>query len=266
MLEESFERLNKEQCATYLKRLGISLPDQLSSGFLDKLIQTHLYKIPFENLDLIKDHKVISTDLETVYQKIVLGNRGGCCFELNALFLGLLRGLGYTAYPIACRVLMRPGLRMPTHRASVVCLEDRKYFCDVGYGGIACIRGAVMEPGKVTETEFGDFFFERECVGWLNFWYQSKKSGQEKPVKIFMVSEIPSAPVDFAPANEAMCRQGSMFYDKLIVQKMTPYGPVSIDGSCFTIRGKEGKRVSELSSREELLKILKEEFQIEISL
>ena len=94
MLEESFERLNKEQCATYLKRLGISLPDQLSSGFLDKLIQTHLYKIPFENLDLIKDHKVISTDLETVYQKIVLGNRGGYCFELNALFLGLLRGLG----------------------------------------------------------------------------------------------------------------------------------------------------------------------------
>ena len=33
MLEESFERLNKEQCATYLKRLGLSLPDQLSSGF-----------------------------------------------------------------------------------------------------------------------------------------------------------------------------------------------------------------------------------------
>lgn len=141
MLEESFERLNKEQCATYLKRLGISLPDQLSSGFLDKLIQTHLYKIPFENLDLIKDHKVITTDLETVYQKIVLGSRGGYCFELNALFLGLLRGLGYTAYPIACRVLMRPGLRMPTHRASVVCLEDRKYFCDVGYGGSPVFAG-----------------------------------------------------------------------------------------------------------------------------
>lgn len=31
-------------------------------------------------------------------------------FEINALFLGLLRGLGYTAFPTACRVLMRPGL------------------------------------------------------------------------------------------------------------------------------------------------------------
>lgn len=266
MLEESFEWLNKEQCAAYLKRLGLSQPEELSSGFLNQLIRAHLYKIPFENLELIRNHEVIPTDLDTVYQKVVLDNRGGYCFELNALFLGLLRGLGYTAYPVACRVLMRPGLRMPTHRASVVCVEGRKYFCDVGYGGIACTCGADMEPGAVTETEFGRFFFERECFGWLNFWYQSKKNGQEKPIKIFMVSEIPSAPVDFDMANEKMCRQGSMFYDKIIVQKITPYGPISINGSSFTMRGKMGKNVSEISSREELIKILKEEFQIEAPL
>ena len=69
-------------------------------------------EIPFENLDLVRTHELIQTDLDTVYKKIIQGRRGGYCFELNALFLGLLRGLGYQAYPVACRVLRRPGLRM----------------------------------------------------------------------------------------------------------------------------------------------------------
>lgn len=266
MLEESFEWLNKEQCTAYLKRLGLSWPQNLSLEFLDHLIRTHLEKIPFENLDLVRTHELIPTDLESIYNKIVPGNRGGYCFELNALLLGLLRGIGFQAYPAACRVLRRPGLRMPTHRASVVCIDHKKYFCDVGYGGIACTRAARMEIGAVTETEFGSFYFERECFGWLNFWYQAKKEGQQEPIKIFMVSEIPSAPVDFAPANEAMCREGSMFYDKMIVQKITPYGPVSIDGNQFTFRGQNGKAVSEITSAKELQDILKREFQIEISL
>lgn len=266
MLEESFEWLDQKQCSAYLERLGLSWPRELSREFLDQLIRTHLEKIPFENLDLVKTHEVIPTDLESIYNKIVLNRRGGYCFELNALLLGLLRGIGFEAYPVACRVLMRPGLRMPTHRASVVCLNDRKYFCDVGYGGIACTRAAWMETGSVTETEFGSFYFERECFGWLNFWYQSKRQGGEEPVKIFMISEVPSAPVDFAPANEAMCRKGSMFYDKMIIQKITSYGPVSIDDDHFTLRGKDGKTVSVISSKTELQDILKREFQIEFTL
>ena len=157
MLEETCEGLNKEQCTAYLKRLGLSWPQNLSLEFLDQLIRTHLEKIPFENLDLVKNHDLIPTDQESIYKKIVLGNRGSYCFELNALLLGLLRGIGFQAYPVACRVLRRPGLRMPTHRASVVCFEDKKYFCDVGYGGIACTRAAQMELGAVTETEFGSF-------------------------------------------------------------------------------------------------------------
>ena len=52
----------------------------------------------------------------------------------------------------------------------------------------------------------------------------------------------------------------------MIVQKITPYGPVSIDGGQFTFRGKDGKAVSEIASEKELQDILKREFQIEISL
>lgn len=265
MLEESFECLNKAQCAAYLEKLKLEVPEECTVDFLDLLIGRHLQIIPFENLDLVQTHELVVTELESVYEKVVFRGRGGYCFELNALFLGLLRGLGYHAYPVACRVLRRPGLRMPTHRASVVCLGGKKYFCDVGYGGIACTRAAQMDVGAVTEMEFGSFTFEREYDGWLNLCYTPKKGDNPERMKIFMVAEIPSAPIDFAAANQAMCEEGSMFYDKVIVQKMTPYGPVSIDGERFTLRGENGKKVFEISSRQELLRILREEFQIEIS-
>lgn len=124
MLEESFEQLNQKQCAAYLKKLKLP-QEECTLEFLDRLIRRHLEEIPFENLDLVRTHELIQTDLDTVYKKIIQGRRGGYCFELNALFLGLLRGLGYQAYPVACRVLRRPGLRMPTHRASVVCADGK---------------------------------------------------------------------------------------------------------------------------------------------
>lgn len=90
MLEESFEQLNQKQCAAYLKKLKLP-QEECTLEFLDRLIRRHLEEIPFENLDLVRTHELIQTDLDTVYKKIIQGRRGGYCFELNALFLGLLR-------------------------------------------------------------------------------------------------------------------------------------------------------------------------------
>ena len=72
------------------------------------------------------------------------------------------------------------------------------------------------------------------------FLVSGKKKKDSRNPEPLMASEIPSAPVDFDPANEAMCREGSTFYDKMIVQKITPYGPVSIDGNQFTFRQMKG--------------------------
>ena len=50
-----------------------------------------------------------------------------------------------------------------------------------------------------------------------------------------------------------------------MVQKMTAWGPVSIDGDLYTSRGKNGKAVNRIGSQEELMEILKEVFGIELS-
>lgn len=264
LLEASFECLDGERCRGYLDRLGMEYPGRADRQYLDRLIKRHLEVIPFENLSQVRMHETVSMDLDRIYEKIITGKRGGYCFELNALLLGLLRGLGYEGYPVACRVLRRPGLRMPTHRANIVCLEGKEYFCDVGFGGIACVRGARMESGAMTPTEFGSFFFEPEYRGWLNFCHVPQGEGRENAAKIMMVAQIPSSPVDFVPANEAMCSEGSIFVKDVMVQKMTDWGPVSIDGDQFTCRGQMGKTVTKIASEEELEKILIKVFGIEL--
>lgn len=51
--------------------------------------------VPFENQD-IHLPRSISFDTEKIFDKIVGDRRGGFCFEMNGLFVELLRSPGFT--------------------------------------------------------------------------------------------------------------------------------------------------------------------------
>lgn len=82
---------------TYLQRLETERGEDLDKDYLDTLIYAHQCKIIFENLDVYgsyKPHEPISLGIEDIFQKIIRQERGGYCFELNALFTQLLKGSG----------------------------------------------------------------------------------------------------------------------------------------------------------------------------
>jgi N-hydroxyarylamine O-acetyltransferase len=87
---------------------------------LRQLVEAHLEKIPFENLaqDGGKGGPV-SLDLETIATKILDRNRGGFCFELNALFAALLEDLGYQVTVVPAIVYTDTGFRKPTTHISL---------------------------------------------------------------------------------------------------------------------------------------------------
>jgi arylamine N-acetyltransferase len=43
---------------------------------------------------------------DRIYEKIVIGGRGGFCYELNGLFRWLLRSLGFAVSMVSARVYM----------------------------------------------------------------------------------------------------------------------------------------------------------------
>lgn len=97
----------KAQITQYLQRINYPQHKHPSSqlDFLHQLVLQHLTHVPFENIALhYTQSQRLSLKLDDLFDKIVVKRRGGYCMELNALFLAVLRSLGFEAIGSAGRV------------------------------------------------------------------------------------------------------------------------------------------------------------------
>lgn len=117
----------------------------------------HSFAIPFEDFNPFC-HIPVSLDLDRIFEKVILGKRGGYCFEVNLLFQTLLKKLGYQASPIFCRPFSGEGVKLPlTHRLIKVSLEGKLWIADVGLGGNGWIAPLLFQIGEEQE-QFGRAF------------------------------------------------------------------------------------------------------------
>ena len=117
----------------YLSRLQLKRQSP-NLNFLKRLHYQHLIHIPFENLDIHYGRKII-LDIKMMAKKVLTDNRGGLCFELNALFYHLLLQLGFDAKLGSARVFKDDGLTPEfDHMMVFVNIGDDVYLCDVGFG------------------------------------------------------------------------------------------------------------------------------------
>lgn len=84
----------------YLGRIGYKGNTVPDLPRLEWMMECHLQNVPFENLEIYEEGRVLSLDTEDLYRKIVLQGRSGYCFELNKLFYELLKAVGFQAYPL----------------------------------------------------------------------------------------------------------------------------------------------------------------------
>lgn len=115
----------------YMKRLHLDF-GPINLQFLKALHRAHLLHIPFENLD-VHYGKKIELGIQHMFKKIILGNRGGNCYELNILFLHLLNQLGYQATLGSARIFEggTPGPELD-HAIIFVELNEDLFLLDVG--------------------------------------------------------------------------------------------------------------------------------------
>jgi N-hydroxyarylamine O-acetyltransferase len=123
---------------SYFRRIGYSGSRSPTLATLRALQAHHPRTIPFENLDTFTGRPV-RLDLDSLQQKLVHGGRGGYCFEQNTLFKHVLSELGVPVTALAARVVWeRPAgeVRARTHMVLLADLEEGRYLCDVGFGGL----------------------------------------------------------------------------------------------------------------------------------
>ncbi|WP_353571964.1 arylamine N-acetyltransferase, partial [Candidatus Albibeggiatoa sp. nov. BB20] len=82
---------------------------------------------------VLKDN--LSLEIEDIYNKLVVKERGGYCFEHNKLFYELLKNFEFKVTPFLARVVNNQNVQTPkTHRFTVLDYEGGRYLIDVGFG------------------------------------------------------------------------------------------------------------------------------------
>lgn len=236
---------------SYLNRIGVNVPLDRDLQSLNRLHQSHATTIPFENLD-IQLGRPVSIDPEALHKKMVVNRRGGYCFEQNTLMHAALSGVGFNVIACEARVRMgRPVILPRTHMMLIVSIDGERFLVDVGFGG-----DGLLLPVPMDAREHTQFLWK----------YRVLPEGKAHVLQVLrpegwldLYAFLPEAchPVDFEVANwYTSTHPESRFVQTLTAQLPTPEARYILRNRQFSIDRGETQETREISSRDELLRVL----------
>lgn len=240
----------------YLDRIGFTGNVNLDLDTLHKLIECHIYSVPYENLDIING-KPLSLDIEDILEKIVTNHRGGYCFELNYAFTWLLQSLGFTVTEYFARFLLGLDyIPMPRHRVLEVTIDGKQYLCDVGVG-IETLRFPMLVQDGNMQGNYRITFDDK-----LGVLLSELHKGEWR--QYFSYIKTLALPVDFV-ATSFYCEKSpeSIFNKENMISIKTPTGRKTIDGNRFKIFDYENVTECVLDENQ-LIEVFNKEFGIRL--
>ncbi len=249
----------------YLRRIAYEGDRRPTLDTLGEIVLGHVRSIAFENIDPFL-RRPVRLDVSSLQSKLVVGRRGGYCFEHNNLLTHALDALGYRTTGLVASVLWNrsPGPPpAPSHMLVRVDLADGPFVVDVGFGGLTPTGPLRLEPGGEQTTPHepfrlsadGDEFLMQAQVG--DSWQTLYRFGLEpQPLRVYEA------------ANRRISTSlGSHFVTGLMASRP------ATEGRRFALRGREltVHRVGAESERRvagtpgDLLAALEGDFLIDLS-
>jgi N-hydroxyarylamine O-acetyltransferase len=244
----------------YCERIGYDGSRQPSLETLRGLHRSHLYTVPFENLNIALGIPIV-LDPDRLYDKIVGRRRGGFCYELNGLFYELLLALGFRVSMLSGCVRRDDGGFGPEfdHMLLKVELPD-PWLADVGFGE-SFVDPLPLRAGA-EEAENGHLFgVKPENGGWEL--HRRDSDGTEVPLYRFAdVAHQLSEYVSMCDYHQTSPE--SSFTRRHICTMAKPDGRVTLAGMRL-IEAKNGfRKETLLSSQRELEACLRAQFGVEL--
>lgn len=249
--------------ALYLQRLGFDTPPAPTLETLRQLQLRHTGEFAFENLTTLSGEPVL-IDLPSIEQKVLYGDRGGYCYELNNLFLALLQALGFDARGITGRVVMgqpEGAWTARTHRLSLVTLGDVRYITDVGFGGMVPTAPLMLDTEAEQLTPHEPYRIERHKDGYT---LRANVGGEWREMYIFDLQR--QEDIDYTVGNwYVSTHPGSSFARQLMVARTGEDWRRTLNNGSFAIHrvGRESER-RQVADVDELIGLLKDEFGIRV--
>lgn len=152
--------LSSAERAAYLTRIGLDGGagiDEPGPPLLARLQLAHLRTVPFENLDIHRQHPIV-LDEDRILDKVIERRRGGYCYELNSLFGRLLRSVGFEVELVSAKVASDDGQLGPefdhlTLLVGIGAPDGLRHVVDVGFGDGFTTPQPLRDRQVVTERD-----------------------------------------------------------------------------------------------------------------
>lgn len=191
--------MKKLQIQQYLRKLQLNdFEPAINLATLTKLQDAHLKYIPYENFDCLNG-KITSLKRQDMFNKVIMHNRGGICFELNGLYNWLLESLGFDVTSYSARFIDKmETYQLRRHRVMCVALGDKRYLTDVGVNSESPRVPLEITEGLIQSDGISQYKFTRsEFWGWL-LWQKERGKIWKR---LFGFTEEPQIDKDFITAS-----------------------------------------------------------------
>jgi N-hydroxyarylamine O-acetyltransferase len=245
----------------YLARVGWTGPLQPTRATLTALLRAHMARIPFENLDVLLGRGV-RLDLDSVYAKLVVGRRGGYCFEHGTLLRAALEHAGFAPVSHSARVVMLvPRAAAPrTHMFLTVPVEGETLVLDPGFGG----HGPLIPLPLVADREVREGPDVHRLTRRDGEWVLEARIG-DAMTPLWMSSFEAESPIDSVMANHFTSTWAdSPFVNRLMLRALTPDGRVTVMNRDVTIARGGRFDKTQLADRAALKALLADHFDIDL--
>jgi N-hydroxyarylamine O-acetyltransferase len=228
---------------------------------LTALTRAHITRIPFENVDVLLGRSV-RIDLDSIVKKIVVGGRGGYCFEHGTLFQAVLEQIGFTPVAHAARVVVLvPRHQSPrTHMFLTVDVHGERFVVDPGFGGHTALVPVPLRDGAEVRDGHdrhrmvlreGEWVLEAEIDGTMT--------------ALWTATLEPQLPIDFQLANHwVSTAAASPFVNRLMLRALTRDGRTSVMNRDVTIVSGGQTEKYQLADRRALRALLGQHFGFDL--
>ncbi|KAI9343153.1 hypothetical protein BDR26DRAFT_250109 [Obelidium mucronatum] len=170
--EHTFPPLTQTQLTLYLERIAFpqSLPLEPTLELLNSVAHYHSIAIPFETGKLTLCQIPGPIEIAEIFDEIVVGKRGGYCFQNNVLLLSALRALEFkvssgiarfTVWNDKCAIF---DIGPTAHMIVFVQLNDsQQYIVDMGNNRFS--RAIEIRDGSTQVCAASESFQIRKCDG-----------------------------------------------------------------------------------------------------
>ncbi|EGR3402334.1 arylamine N-acetyltransferase [Vibrio parahaemolyticus] len=249
----------------YLKRLNLNEAVSCDEIGLDVLQKHHFYTVPFENLSMHMEEGV-SYQLNEVYKKIVLNNRGGNCFEMSILMAKALSELGFVFEPRLARVHLVDPISAATHQIFVVSIEKKRWILDIGFGAKGPRGPLLLESGFVQKRDYTWTKVEKsDRYGWIISILENPEQNEEwEPIYSFYDQYTTDEDIEAAQFFVTHAKT-SLLKMNCVVSLPTETGRLSIRNGMFIEASNDAISTQEFNCSDALKALLSQRFNLDLN-